>query len=477
MIFKKKIVFLIAFFFIASAIIYPLTQSEKITQYMKNSQWEQADRELADYIASNPDKDWAYSSHEWVLENLKRYDEAIDIAERGLKKWPDNSKLQNALTRALAAKAETLPPKQAHSLLLRASSLVSKDYIDHRLAKSFREMGDYPEAIRRMESGVKKYPNYPYFSDSLPYTRFLYFKQIKETKDKTKIRNLIAQSLDWLDPQKPLTEQIYYVYIIRFGLRELDDPDYLHQTYATLIKKFKNDPYAYDEYGFQIYASYRLYHDFDPKVKEQAISYRKKAYTIYWQQHQLPSPIRNMDYPMKGAYAVWASFGGSAMTHNGFAHYCYDFAAVNEQGEIFKPGTEGKHLKDYYMWGLPVYSVAAGKVSSVVNGYPDNQPGNYSDAANTVTIDHGNYRSFYAHMKQNGIIVEEGEAVKSGQLIGYIGNSGMSVEPHLHYCVYSSDDPEITIPYLFKKTKVKKSSGETILTEDPYEEKDIVYFE
>lgn len=51
---------------------------------------------------------------------------------------------------------------------------------------------------------------------------------------------------------------------------------------------------------------------------------------------------------------------------------------------------------------------------------------------NHVVIDHGyGYHTLYAHMKN--LIVRVGQEVKRGEVIGYVGNSGASVGPHLHY--------------------------------------------
>lgn len=52
-----------------------------------------------------------------------------------------------------------------------------------------------------------------------------------------------------------------------------------------------------------------------------------------------------------------------------------------------------------------------------------------------IIIDHGYDRqTFYAHL--NGFAVSEGDKVIKGQVIGYVGNSGRSTGPHLHYEIH-----------------------------------------
>ena len=51
---------------------------------------------------------------------------------------------------------------------------------------------------------------------------------------------------------------------------------------------------------------------------------------------------------------------------------------------------------------------------------------------NEIIIDHGyTYRTVYAHLSR--IFVKEGQKIQRGQVIGYVGNTGKSTSPHLHY--------------------------------------------
>ncbi len=67
---------------------------------------------------------------------------------------------------------------------------------------------------------------------------------------------------------------------------------------------------------------------------------------------------------------------------------------------------------------------------------------------NHVLIDHGySYQTLYAHL--SNFEVRRGEKVKRGQVIGYIGNTGKSTSPHLHYEVHRNGRPIDPIHFLF----------------------------
>jgi len=74
--------------------------------------------------------------------------------------------------------------------------------------------------------------------------------------------------------------------------------------------------------------------------------------------------------------------------------------------------------------GTPIYATADGTVGQVSV--------KFSGYGKSVEIDHGfGYRTRYAHM--HGFAVRAGQTVKRGDLIGYVGNTGLSTAPHLHY--------------------------------------------
>ncbi|MCI4668382.1 MAG: M23/M56 family metallopeptidase [Bacteroidia bacterium] len=88
--------------------------------------------------------------------------------------------------------------------------------------------------------------------------------------------------------------------------------------------------------------------------------------------------------------------------------------------------------------GTPVYATGDGQVV-VAKLYP-----NYG---NKIVIDHGSgFSSLYAHL--NGFNVKAGQQVKQGDVIGYVGNTGKSMGPHLHYEVRKDNIPVNPMSYI-----------------------------
>ncbi|AEV32853.1 metalloendopeptidase-like membrane protein [Owenweeksia hongkongensis DSM 17368] len=81
--------------------------------------------------------------------------------------------------------------------------------------------------------------------------------------------------------------------------------------------------------------------------------------------------------------------------------------------------------------GTPVYATGDGKVIRA-----DNRASGFG---NHIRIDHGyGYTTVYAHLNEYN--VRKGQKVKRGEIIGFVGNTGRSRGPHLHYEVWLNDD-------------------------------------
>lgn len=95
-----------------------------------------------------------------------------------------------------------------------------------------------------------------------------------------------------------------------------------------------------------------------------------------------------------------------------------------------------------YRQGDPIVATADGQVALVA--YEPNGFGNYV----IIRHQHGFYTR-YAHMLS--FRVEAGQQVKQGDVIGYIGNTGRSTGPHLHYEVHIGSD--VVDPFKYLKVR------------------------
>ena len=81
--------------------------------------------------------------------------------------------------------------------------------------------------------------------------------------------------------------------------------------------------------------------------------------------------------------------------------------------------------------GTPIYATGDGKIIRADNSS--------SGFGNHIRIEHGfGYTTVYAHLSEYNVRV--GQRVKRGEVIGYVGNTGRSRGPHLHYEVWLNDE-------------------------------------
>lgn len=91
--------------------------------------------------------------------------------------------------------------------------------------------------------------------------------------------------------------------------------------------------------------------------------------------------------------------------------------------------------------GTPIYATGDGVVSN-------NEKIGGSGYGNYVVINHGyGYQTLYGHMSK--ITVRKGQKVKRGEVIGYVGNTGTSTAPHLHYEVVRNGKKVNPINYYY----------------------------
>jgi len=152
----------------------------------------------------------------------------------------------------------------------------------------------------------------------------------------------------------------------------------------------------------------------------------------------IPSPgTQVFDWPLKNI-VVTQLFGGTEFAQRNASVY---------GGRAYHPGVDFGAPR-----GTPIHAPLAGTVRAT--GNTDLVPGCYSWGKWTL-IDHANGLStLYAH--QDVISVVAGQRVATGEIIGYVGNTGFSTGPHLHFTLYAKEGVSVR---RFNEIKAVTSCG------------------
>lgn len=145
--------------------------------------------------------------------------------------------------------------------------------------------------------------------------------------------------------------------------------------------------------------------------------------------------------------------------------FAIDWVRLNPDGSTHRG--DPKDNKNYRAYGEEILAVAGGVVTEVKDGIPQNVPGPNSRAV-PITLETigGNHvlmqiasgvYAFYAHMQPGSIRVKVGDTVRRGQVLGLVGNSGNSTEPHLHFQLCDANSPlgSEGLPYAFASFEVQ----------------------
>jgi murein DD-endopeptidase len=165
--------------------------------------------------------------------------------------------------------------------------------------------------------------------------------------------------------------------------------------------------------------------------------------------------VGNGPAPETGHRRALIPIGGTPSIAQRFA---IDYVRVGDDHRTFT----GDSLKNanYHAYGQDALAVAAGIVVAVKDSIPENVPGITSRAVpitletvggNHVIVDLGGGRhAFYAHLQPGSLRVKRGDKVHTGQVVGLVGNSGNSTEPHLHFHLSDGNSPlgSEGIPYI-----------------------------
>ena len=142
----------------------------------------------------------------------------------------------------------------------------------------------------------------------------------------------------------------------------------------------------------------------------------------------------------------WLAHEGRALVPERFA---IDFVRLYDDGLTKGDPAENRSYRGY---GEDAIAVADARVAAITDGIADNVPANRAPSGmtldtmggNLVVLDLGQGRyAFYAHLQPGSIRVKTGDRVRTGQVLGLVGNSGNGNAPHLHFQV--SDRPSLLL--------------------------------
>ncbi|MBO4205122.1 peptidoglycan DD-metalloendopeptidase family protein [Micromonospora echinofusca] len=162
--------------------------------------------------------------------------------------------------------------------------------------------------------------------------------------------------------------------------------------------------------------------------------------TPYKVSHRLPIDVADLrpGECLKSAGDHWAT-GGAA----GSQIYAHDVGVVGWDGAKWTsllPGKDGTANEHFRGWNVPIRTVADGTVWAAVDGMADNTvlgslpvPTPDPVGGNSVWIAHPDgTMTWYTHLRNGTVTVQQGDTVVAGQILGRLGNSGNSSGPHIH---------------------------------------------
>jgi hypothetical protein len=156
--------------------------------------------------------------------------------------------------------------------------------------------------------------------------------------------------------------------------------------------------------------------------------------------------------------ALFALDGGLFLAQR----FAIDFVRIDDQSTFAGDPTKNE---SYFLFGAEVVSVARGRVVEATDGMAENVPTQplppfdiQTAAGNhvVVALDDGRF-ALYAHLQTGSVRVHPGDRVERGHVLGLVGNTGNSTEPHLHFHVMDGPAPLESdgLPYTFDRFELQ----------------------
>jgi hypothetical protein len=155
---------------------------------------------------------------------------------------------------------------------------------------------------------------------------------------------------------------------------------------------------------------------------------------------KLAAPLKGGTYyVVNGGYSIlinphMKTLARESLSEYRAQSYALDIVRIDRFGRR-ADGLWPAELGRYYTFGEPVYAPCAGVVAQTEDQLPDQIPPDANrrhPAGNFVRLECGEADVLIAHLMHSSLAVNAGQRVQTGQFIGRVGNSGLSMEPHLH---------------------------------------------
>lgn len=149
-----------------------------------------------------------------------------------------------------------------------------------------------------------------------------------------------------------------------------------------------------------------------------------------------------------GRYSISQGPGG-AFSHTGINQHAFDFDVAV---------------------GTDVIAARSGTVVLVIDGFGEGGDDiSKANEANLVVVDHGGGTfDSYLHLEAGSIVVDVGDTVDSGELLGQSGNSGYTSGPHLHFAVVNAAMQ--SLPACFAPDLVPNTDDDVEVVDSPLED-------
>jgi hypothetical protein len=160
-----------------------------------------------------------------------------------------------------------------------------------------------------------------------------------------------------------------------------------------------------------------------------------------------PSNAVELSFPLRNGTYLVVNGGGNELINAHYAtlkgerfgpwrgqSYGVDIAKLNGYG-LRARGVLPRQVGAYEIFGEPLYAPCAGKVLIAVDGVEEMTPplvDRQHMAGNHVILECGGVWILLGHLQKGSVRVQDGNRLEMGQLIGRVGNTGNTGEPHLH---------------------------------------------